>query len=66
MAALGMHEQTVLYQTAKLRALFAHDAEDLMFKEKLPVGGMLHVRVHSYIFHTSVFFLGFTVAVWVG
>ena len=32
------------------------DAENLMFKEKLPVGGILHVRGHSYIFHTLVFF----------
>ena len=55
MAALGAHEQTVLYQTAKLRTFPAHDAEDLMFKEKLPVGGILHVRGHSYIFHTLIF-----------
>lgn len=55
MAALGTHEQTVLYQTAKLRTFPAHDAEDLMFKEKLPVGGILHVRGHSYIFHTLIF-----------
>lgn len=55
MAALGTHEQTVLYQTAKLCTFPAHDAEDLMFKEKLPVGGILHVRGHSYIFHTLIF-----------
>lgn len=55
MAALGTHEQTVLYQTAKLSTFPAHDTEDLMFKEKLPVGGILHVRGHSYIFHTLVF-----------
>ena len=56
MAALGTHEQTVLYQAAKLCTFPAHDAENLMFKEKLPVGGILHVRGHSYIFHTLVFF----------
>lgn len=56
MAALGAHEQMVLYQTANLRTFPAHDAENLMFKEKLPVGGILHVRGHSYIFHTLVFF----------
>ena len=33
MAALGTHEQTVLYQTAKLCTFPAHDAEDLMFKD---------------------------------
>ena len=55
MAALGTHKQTVLYHTAKLRTFPAHDAEDLMFKEKLPVGGILHVRGHSYIFHTLIF-----------
>lgn len=55
LAALGTHEQTVLYQTAKLCTFPAHDAEDLMFKEKLPVGGILHVRGHSYIFHMLIF-----------
>ena len=55
MAALGTHEQTVLYQTAKLCTFPAHDAEDLMFKEKLPVGGILHIRGCSYILHIPVF-----------
>lgn len=44
MAAWGTHEQTVLYQTAKLRTFPAYYTEDLMFKEKFPVGGILHVR----------------------
>ena len=56
MAAWRTHEQPVLYQAAKLCTFPAHDAENLMFKEKLPVGGILHVRGHSYIFHTLVFF----------
>ena len=55
MAALGTHEQTVLYQTAKLRALPAYNADNLIFKEKIPVGGILHVREHSYIFHSLMF-----------
>jgi hypothetical protein len=55
MAALGTHEQTVLYQTAKLRALPAYNADNLILKEKIPVGGILHVREHSYIFHSQIF-----------
>ena len=55
MAALGTHKQTVLYQTAKLCTFPAHDAEDLMFKEKLPVGGILHVRGLFYIFLMLIF-----------
>lgn len=51
MAALGTHEQTVLYQTAKLRALPAYNADNLILKKKIPVGGILHIRGHSYIFH---------------
>lgn len=34
MAALGTHEQTVLYQTAKLRALPAYNADNLILKKK--------------------------------
>ena len=51
MAALGTHEQTVLYQAAKLRALPAYNAGNLILKKKIPVGGILHIRGHSYIFH---------------
>lgn len=53
--AVGAHEQTVLYQAAKLRALPAYNADNLIFKEKIPVGGILHVREHSYIFHSLIF-----------
>lgn len=35
MAALGTHEQTVLYQAAKLRALPAYNAGNLILKEKI-------------------------------
>ena len=55
MTVVGTHEQTVLYQTAKLRALPAYNADNLIFKEKIPVGGILHVREHSYIFHSLIF-----------
>ena len=55
MAALGTHEQTVLYQAAKLRALPAYNADNLIFKEKIPVGGILHIRGCSYILHIPVF-----------
>lgn len=44
-------EQTVLYQAAKFRALFADDTEDLMFKEKIHIGGILHIRGNSDMFH---------------
>lgn len=55
MAALGTHEQTVLYQAAKLRALPAYNADNLILKEKIPVGGILHIRGCSYILHILVF-----------
>lgn len=55
MAALGTHEQTVLYQTAKLRALPAYNADNLILKKKIPVGGIFHIRGCSYILHISVF-----------
>ncbi len=55
MAALGTHEQTVLYQTAKLRTLPAYNADNLILKEKIPVGGTLHIRGCSYILHIPVF-----------
>ena len=55
MAALGAHEQTVLYQAAKLRALPAYNADNLILKKKIPVGGILHIRGHSYIFHIPGF-----------
>ena len=51
MTALGTHEQPVLYQATKLRAFFAYNAEDLMFKEKIHIGGILHIRGNSDIFH---------------
>ena len=55
MAALGAHEQTVLYQAAKLRALPAYNADNLILKKKIPVGGIFHIRGCSYILHISVF-----------
>ena len=51
MAVVGTHEQTVLYQAAKFRAFFAYHTEDLMFKEKIHIGGILHIRGNSDIFH---------------
>ena len=51
MAVVGTHEQPVLYQAAKLRALFADDTEDLMFKKKIHIGGILHIRGNSDMFH---------------
>lgn len=33
-AVLGTHEQSVFYQTAKLRAFLVHDTEYLVLKEK--------------------------------
>ena len=44
MAVVGTHEQTVLYQTAKLRALPAYNADNLILKKKIPVGGIFHIR----------------------
>lgn len=55
MTAVGTHEQTVLYQTAKLRALPAYNADNLILKKKIPVGGIFHIRGCSYILHISVF-----------
>ena len=52
MAALGTHEQTVLYQAAKLGAFFTYHANDLIFKEKFPIGGIFNVRGYSDVFHT--------------
>ena len=49
--AVGAHEQTVLYQAAKFRAFFADNTEDLMFKEKIHIGGILHIRGNSDMFH---------------
>ena len=66
LAAFGTHEQTVLYQAAKFRALPAYNADNLILKKKIPVGGIFHIRGHSYIFHILGIFKGFTVAVWVG
>lgn len=33
-AVLGTHEQSVFYQTSKLRAFLVHDTEYLVLKEK--------------------------------
>jgi len=55
MTVVGTHEQTVLYQTAKLRALPAYNADNLILKKKIPVGGIFHIRGCSYILHISVF-----------
>lgn len=49
---LGTHEQSVFYQTAKLRAFLVHDTEYLVLKEKIHVCGVFHVRGYSYIFRT--------------
>ena len=54
-AVLGTHEQSVFYQTAKLRAFPAYNADNLILKKKLSVGGILHVRGYSYIFHSLIF-----------
>ena len=51
-AALGAHEQTVFNQTAKLRAFLAYNANDLIFKKKVRIGGIFHIRGDSDIFHT--------------
>lgn len=51
-AVLGTHEQSVFYQTAKLRAFLVHDTEYLVLKEKIHVCGVCHIRGDSYVFHT--------------
>ena len=51
----GVYRMLTFYQAAKLRALPAYNADNLIFKEKIPVGGILHVREHSYIFHSQIF-----------
>ena len=51
-AVFGTHEQSVFYQTAKLRAFLVHDTEYLVLKEKIHVCGVFHVRGDSYVFHT--------------
>lgn len=43
-AVLGTHEQSVFYQTAKLRAFLVHDTEYLVLKEKIHVCGVFHIR----------------------
>ena len=55
MTAVGTHEQTVLYQTVKLCTFPAYNAGNLILKEKIPVGGILHIRGCSYILHIPVF-----------
>ena len=52
MAAWRTHEQPVLYQAAKLGAFFTYHANDLIFKEKFPIGGIFNVRGYSDVFHT--------------
>jgi hypothetical protein len=54
-AVLGTHEQAVFNQTAKLRAFLAYNANDLIFKEKIRIGGIFHIRGDSYIFHLLTF-----------
>ena len=51
-AAFGTHEQSVFNQTAKLRAFLAYNANDLIFKKKVRIGGIFHIRGDSDIFHT--------------
>lgn len=54
-AALGTHEQSVFNQTAKFRAFLAYNANDLIFKEKIHIGGIFHIRGYSDIFHLLTF-----------
>ena len=65
-AVLGTHEQSVFYQTAKLRAFLVHNTEYLVLKEKIHVCGVFHIRGDSYIFHIFTVGMIITVAVWVG
>lgn len=65
-AALGTHEQSVFYQTAKLRAFLVHNTEYLVLKEKIHVCGVFHIRGDSYVFHIFTVGIIITVAVWVG
>lgn len=65
-AVLGTHEQSVFYQTAKLRAFLAYNANDLIFEEKIRIGGIFHIRGDSYVFHIFTVGMIITVAVWVG
>ena len=51
LAVLGTHEQSVFYQTAKLRAFLVHNTEYLVLKEKIHVCGVFHIRGDSYVFH---------------
>lgn len=65
MAARGTHEQTVLYQAAKLRALPAYNADNLILKKKsLSVEYSTFGDILIYFIYWD--FKGFTVAVWVG
>ena len=66
MAVVGTHEQTVFNQTAKLRAFLAYNANDLIFEEKIRIGGIFHIRGDSYVFHIFTVWMIITVAVWVG
>lgn len=66
MTVLGTHEQTVFNQTAKLRAFLAYNANDLIFEEKIRIGGIFHIRGESYVFHIFTVWMIITVAVWVG
>lgn len=65
-AVLGTHEQSVFYQTSKLRAFLVHDTEYLVLKEKIHVCGVFHIRRDSYVFHIFTVGMIITVAVWVG
>jgi len=52
MTVLGTHEQTVFNQTAKLRAFLVYNTNDLIFEEKIRIGGIFHIRGDSDVFHT--------------
>ena len=66
LAVLGTHEQSVFYQTAKLRAFLVHNTEYLVLKEKIHVCGVFHIRGDSYVFQIFTVGMIITVAVWVG
>lgn len=51
-AAFGTYEQTVFNQTAKLRAFLVYNTNDLIFKKKVRIGGIFHIRGDSDVFHT--------------
>ena len=50
-SVVGTHEKPVFYKAAKLRSRPVCDADDLMSKEEVRVGGVFHIRGYSDIFH---------------